>query len=259
MLDGLLQRLLLRFPRLGRAGVVQKAHTWARAALEARYVQDRLITCQTPQTFMEDPAFLRAYQAGEATGSWGGNRVHWRVHVLCWAARQALGVEGDFVECGVNRGGYARAVMEYVDFRSTGRCFHLLDSFAGMPSSYVRRMSGGEDRSFYLHYGDCYEAVRKTFEGDPVHLVKGIIPDSLGQMSRVSSVAFLSIDLNFAEPEIAALEFFWPRLQPGALVVLDDHGFRGYEDQRLAHVAFARRQGVPILALPTGQGVVIKP
>ena len=258
MLDGILQRLLLRFPRLGRAAIVQRAHTWARAAFQARYVQDRLITCQSPQTFMEDPAFLRAYRAGEATGSWGGNRVHWRVHVLCWAARQALETEGDFVECGVNRGGYARAVMDYVDFRSTGRRFHLLDSFAGMPTSYVRQMSGGEDRAFYVHYGDCYEAVREAFKDDPVHLVRGIIPESLGEMSSVPRVAFLSLDLNFAAPEIAALEFFWPRLQPGALVVLDDHGFKGYEEQRRAHVAFARREGAPILALPTGQAVLIK-
>ncbi len=258
MLEGVLQRLLRRFPRMARSGFAQRAYTWSRAALEAQYVQDRLVTCQSPRSFMEDPAFLSAYRAGEATESWGGNRVHWRVHVLCWAASQALATEGDFVECGVHRGGYARAVMDYVDFRSTGRCFHLLDSFAGMPPSYVRQMSGGENRAFYLHFGDCYEAVRQTFRDDPVHIVRGVIPDSLVEMSQVAKVAYLSVDLNFAEPEIAALEYFWPRLQPGALVVLDDHGFKGFEAQRRAHVEFAHRRGVPLLALPTGQAILIK-
>jgi hypothetical protein len=36
--------------------------------------------------------------------------------VACWAAPDAKSIPGDFVECGVNRGGMARAVMECVNF-----------------------------------------------------------------------------------------------------------------------------------------------
>ncbi len=255
-IDKVLQHLLTRFPGLARIGFLKKAYVWTRAVFEAEYVEDRLITCQTPRTFLEDPAFLRAYQAGRAAGSWGGSDVHWRVHVLCWAARQALSIEGDFVECGVNRGGYSSAVMDFTDFRRTGRRFFLLDSFQGMPDAYVREQST-DHREFYVHYRDCYEEVKARFKDDPVVLVKGVIPESLAR-ADVEKVAFMSIDLNFAEPEIAALEHFWPRLQVGGIVVFDDHGFRGFEAQRAAHVAFARRHNVPILALPTGQAVLIK-
>lgn len=255
-IDKILQHLLTRFPGLARISFLKKAYVWTRALFEAEYVEDRLITCQTPRTFMEDPAFLSAYQAGQAAGSWGGSDVHWRVHVLCWAARQALSVQGDFVECGVNRGGYSSAVMNFTAFRRTGRRFFLLDSFEGMPAAYVRQKST-DHREFYVHYRDCYEEVKARFKDDPVVLVRGIIPESLPR-ADVQKVAFISIDLNFAEPEIAALEYFWPRLQVGAIVVFDDHGFRGFEAQRAAHVAFARRHGVPILALPTGQAVLIK-
>jgi hypothetical protein len=31
-------------------------------------------------------------------------KVHWKVHTLRWAAYQGKNMEGDFVECGVNRG-----------------------------------------------------------------------------------------------------------------------------------------------------------
>ena len=254
--EEILQRILVRFPRVAQIGALKRGYVWIRALLEAEYVQDRLITCQSPRTFMEDPAFLEAYKAGEATGSWGGNDIHWRVHVLCWAARQALNIEGDFVECGVNRGGYVKAIMDITDFRRTGRRFFLLDSFEGMPDAYVRRMSAG-NRAIYAHYGDFYDEVRERFRDDPVILVKGVIPESLPRAAP-EKVAFLSLDLNFAEPEAAALEHFWPRLQAGGVVVLDDHGFRGFEEQRVAHVAFARRHGVYILALPTGQAVMIK-
>lgn len=255
-IDTVVQRLLDRFPRLTRIGFLKRAYVWARAWFEAEYVEDRLITCQTPQTFLEDPAFLSAYQAGQAAGSWGGSDVRWRVHVLCWAARQALSVEGDFVECGVNRGGYSSAVMTFTAFRRTGRRFFLLDSFEGMPATYVRQQSP-DHREFYVHYRDCYEEVKTRFKDEPVVLVKGVIPESLSR-ADVQKVAFMSIDLNFADPEVAALEYFWPRLQVGGIVVCDDHGFKGFEAQRAAHVAFARRHNVPILALPTGQAVLVK-
>ena len=49
--------------------------------------------------------------------------------------------------------------------------------------------------------------------------MKGRVPESL-EAVEIESVAYLSIDMNIVEPEIAALEYFWDKLVPGALVVL---------------------------------------
>src|SRR5439155_5368074 len=88
--------------------------------------------------FMEDPRFRRAYVLGKATGSWPGNHdIDWRVHVLCWAAHRASRMEGDFVECGVNLGGFARAVIDYVDFGMLPKTFYLLDTFNGLVDEYI--------------------------------------------------------------------------------------------------------------------------
>ena len=72
------------------------------------YNQDGLATVANAD-FLNDPRFHEAYRLGEQTGSWGNARNHWRVYVLCWAADKASRLEGDFVECGVYRGGFARA------------------------------------------------------------------------------------------------------------------------------------------------------
>jgi hypothetical protein len=40
-----------------------------------------------------------------------------------WAAERALRVSCDFLECGVNRGGISRAVIDYVDFSNIYRRF----------------------------------------------------------------------------------------------------------------------------------------
>ena len=52
---------------------------------------------------------------------------------------------------------------------------------------------------------------------------------------------------------------FWPRLVPGAAVVLDDYAFHGYHPQKQAMDDFARIHEVEIASLPTGQGLLLKP
>ena len=65
--------------------------------------------------------------------------------------------------------------------------------------------------------------------------------------------------MNISYPERMALQFFWPKLSSGAVVVLDDFGWRGFEEQRESITEFARIAGVEILTLPTGQGLIVKP
>lgn len=74
------------------------------------YAEDGLATIHNAD-FIQDPEFSRAYSLGLQTGSWAG--VRWRAHVYSWFALQAFQLEGDFVECGVNRGGFARMVFDY--------------------------------------------------------------------------------------------------------------------------------------------------
>lgn len=57
------------------------------------------------------------------TGSWNGSDLRWRVYTACWAAKHASVIPGDFVECGVNRGGMSLAVMEYIDFNDLDNGF----------------------------------------------------------------------------------------------------------------------------------------
>jgi hypothetical protein len=65
--------------------------------------------------------------------------------------------------------------------------------------------------------------------------------------------------MNCSPPEVAAIDFFWDRLLPGAVVLLDDYAYFGYEPQKHAMDAFARQKHVMIASLPTGQGLLLKP
>ena len=222
------------------------------------YDQDGLMTVHNCD-FMRDPDFIRAYRAGENLNSWFGGKVEWRMHTLFWAAVRAMSLDGDLVECGVHRGGFSRAIAEFVDIKSRpDKTFYLLDNFEGLSEEQV---SDEEKRNGILDYpySGNYDLVVRTFvEFRNVVVVRGDIPDTLQQV-KSEKVSFLSIDLNCAAPEIAAAEFFWDKLVTGAAVVLDDYGWAKHIVQKHAFDEFAKRRNVPILSLPTGQGLIIKP
>jgi hypothetical protein len=227
------------------------------------YNQDGLAT-QHNADFMRDPRFQEAYRVGMENGR-PGTRIEWRVHVALWCATRALQLQGDFVECGVHTGILSGAVMTWLDFaRAAHRKFYLFDTWAGIPveqMSEEEKRSGVADMNRKYQDGDAvHAAVQRKFARWPnAVIVRGRVPESLSAMSTSQRVAYLSIDMNVAAAEMAAIDALWPRLVPGALVLLDDYGWAPHANQKKAWDAWAARTGVMILALPTGQGLVIKP
>jgi hypothetical protein len=208
--------------------------------------------------FLEDPDFVRAYKRGvEASGDL---RWRWRVHIGLWAASTAARLPGDFVECGVNRGFLSTAIMEYLDWSRVGKQFWLLDTFAGIDLSQLQgdELVAARKRNARLDLADA-GSVRAWFAQWPnVNVVEGPVPTTL-PLVHADEIAYLHLDINSSAPEVAALEYFWDRLVSGAVVLLDDYAYRGYEAQKRAIDAVARRRDVPIASLPTGQGLLIRP
>lgn len=183
-----------------------------------------------------------------------------------WAAAAAIRLLGDFVECGVNRGFLSSAIMEYLNWDTRLRTFYLLDTFTGLDERYISEaeLEAGAlyknqkllESGFYI---DRIDTVIANFaQWRNVKIVPGAIAETLAQVPT-KQVAFLHLDMNHALPEVAAAEHFWPRLTPGALILLDDYAYHGFRNQKLAMDKFANKKGVQILSLPTGQGLLLKP
>jgi hypothetical protein len=231
--------------------------------LNAPYDHDGLYSIHN-HDFMLQADFISAYQRGvRASGK--DYKWHWRVHVGLWAARSALRIEGDFVECGVNRGFLSSAIMHSSDWDSTGKTFYLLDTFAGIDERFIseREKEGGVlhrnkrdlDSGFYTVAPD---SVRRNFsEWSNIKIVVGSIPETLAEITA-EKIAFLHIDLNCSPPEVAAVDALWKRMETGGIVLLDDYAYHGYQPQKQGMDSWASSMGIPVVSLPTGQGMIIK-
>src|SRR2546428_4329051 len=195
------------------------------------YNQDGLASCHNCD-FMRDQLFLESYDLGKSTGSWGNASVHWRAYVACWAANKAKVLEGDFVECGVNKGGLARTVIHYVNFPKLNKKFYLLDTFQGLSEKYISKEEKGRGIK-PGGYEECYDAVKQTFKAFNVEIIKGTVPDTLPQV-KADKVSYLSIDMNCAAPGIAAAEAFWDQMADGEVIMVDDYGWTDHYEQKLA-------------------------
>lgn len=212
------------------------------------FASDNLITFGRNLGFLGDQVFMESWRRNSSAIHERG--IIWRTQVLVWAARQGLRLEGDFVECGCYKGVSARIVAETVGFRDTGRHFWLYDVFEHDESMPHHAMPE--------HSKDLFEQVKDRFADMPTaHVIKGFLPQSLEQ-GEPEKIAFMHIDLNNGDAEIATLEVLWERMVPGAILVLDDYGASPYRrSHELETVWFAKR-GYSVLELPTSQGIVIK-
>lgn len=204
------------------------------------YSKDGIITVHIPPTFDLDYFNSRS---DEDLG------IAWRFHVLKWFAQSVKPLGGNFVECGVWKGDTAFGLVPQVVNK-----MYLIDTFQGLDP----KLSTGKEISTAPKFKPTYDYVLNRFASfHNVFVVKGRIPDILTTLT-IDSISFLHIDMNSAYPEKRALEFFWPKLLVGSIVILDDYGHYEHMEQHRVHDDFASSVGVNILCLPTGQGVIQK-
>lgn len=231
--------------------------------LNPKFADDGLITAHVCD-FMRDKKFLEAYTFGKLGGALKCHPgdIEFRAYINCWAASYALKLGGDFVECGVGKALFSRTIVKYLNFSSINKNYFLLDTFQGIPLSQSSKLSEQENMKYLndVHFNENYyqNVVNAFREYKNVFIIPGRIPESFANVD-IRSIAYLSIDMNNAAGEIAAINYLWDKVVPGGVIILDDYAY-GCEfiNQKEAWDKFAIEHGFSILTLPTGQGMIIK-
>jgi O-methyltransferase len=127
---------------------------------------------------------------------------------------RAEGIGGALAEVGVWRG----ETSAFLHRLAPGRRLYLFDTFAGFDAKDLP--AGASDTRFR---DTSAEAVRtRVGVSENVVLVPGHVPATL-ERAADERFAMVLLDLDVYEPTRASLEFFYPRLEPGAYLVMHDY------------------------------------
>lgn len=152
----------------------------------------------------------------------------------------AAGVPGDFVECGVWRGGSTMAAA--LTLLSLGRRdmkLHLFDTFEGMTAPtdrdidytgvraaerFARRRTRESSKWCYASLEDVRANLAGTgYEMSKVDFVKGRVEDTIPEAAP-RQISILRLDTDWYESTRHELEHLYPRLSPGGVLIIDDYG-----------------------------------
>lgn len=165
-----------------------------------------------------------------------------------WALLQAVkyvesqGIAGDFVECGVWKGGSSRLMAQVLaDSESFSRQIWLYDTFEGMvpPTDDDIRSNGKtaqqmldeqeriREASLIWAIGPEEEVRENLLESgypeEKLVFVRGDVVETLKQQTP-DKIAILRLDTDWYESTKAELEILMPKMSTGGVVIIDDYG-----------------------------------
>ncbi|WP_405798861.1 TylF/MycF/NovP-related O-methyltransferase [Streptomyces sp. NBC_01506] len=198
-----------------------------------------------------------------------------RLNAFILATRHVVrhNIPGDIVECGVWRGGSMQACAKtLLALGETDRGLHLFDTFEGMPpptAEDLRRdgksaedllAAQGKDRPIWAVAS--LEDVQAGFEsvpypGERVHYVQGMVEDTVPQQAP-EQISILRLDTDWYASTKHELEFLYPRLVSGGVLLIDDYGY--WQGSRQAVDEFLEKTGERLLLLRMDEGrIAVKP
>lgn len=155
---------------------------------------------------------------------------------------------GDFAEVGVYQGSTARILCEL----KGDKPLRLFDTFEGLPED--SQQDAGVHRTG--QYACSLESVSKYLEGYPnVTFHKGIFPESTKDVPE-AQYAFAHFDVDLYDGTKACLEYFYPRMIPGGIMLSHDYSL--LEGVKKAFTEFLEDKEENVIELPSTQCMLIK-
>jgi Macrocin-O-methyltransferase (TylF) len=161
------------------------------------------------------------------------------------------GIEGDFAELGVFRGNTASILANYGI--QNKRNIFLFDTYEG----FDRRDIVGHDNDKVVMFSDTtLPAVQRLVGADSefIHYVKGYFPNSIIDEHRKRRYAVVSLDCDLYEPMKAGLNFFYPRMTRGGILLLHDYSNCGWIGAKMAIDEFCKENAEFIVLMPDKSG-----
>jgi len=150
-------------------------------------------------------------------------------------------IEGDFVECGVWRGGSSMAAaLTFINRKQTDRKIWMYDTYEGMAettehdrdkngflaSEILKRSDKSNPRSYFCiaSYEEVEANMKSTrYPMKNIQFIKGNVEETL--LKEIpDKISILRLDTDYYTSTKAELEILYDKLVPGGVLILDDYG-----------------------------------
>jgi hypothetical protein len=170
--------------------------------------------------------------------------------ILTWV-RSAIRLGGDLAEAGVFQGGSARLICA----AKGDAPLHLFDVFDTLQGAAPLDAAELAVRDYFdAVYAPLKQVQTLLAPWPEVYFHPGLFPRSAESVAD-RRFSFVHLDLDLADGTASALDFFYPRLLPGGVIIGDDYGLAPIRETFAAYLA-GRSHACAVM--PWGQVVVVK-
>lgn len=151
-------------------------------------------------------------------------------------------IPGDFVECGVWKGGSSMLIAKTLKSRGiTDRTIWLYDTFEGMSTPTEKDMDyTGQKAETLLKNSSkdnaesvwCYSSLDEVeknilstgYPSQNIKLVKGKVEETIPEFIPESNIALLRLDTDWYESTKHEMIHLYPKLKQSGVLIIDDYG-----------------------------------
>jgi hypothetical protein len=168
------------------------------------------------------------------------------VHSIAAGVRH---LEGDMVEVGVYAGSTAKLICE----AKGDKRLHVCDTFSGLPAPTAE--DGGVEKEGFFAWD--LDSIQRYLSGYPhVEYHVGFCPDSVRGVLDDKRFCFVHLDVDLYSSTKQCLEYFFPRMVPGGVLV--SHDYSVLEGVRSAFEEFTAGRIEQVIETPMTQCMLVR-
>ena len=161
-------------------------------------------------------------------------------------------LDGEMAEVGVFQGGSSKIICE----AKKNRILHLFDTFSGLPKVTEKDTHFGikywKDNQFDNTSEDTVKKYLSQY--DNVFTYSGKFPETTS-LIQGKKFSFVHLDVDLYESTKNCLEYFFPNLVKGGIILTHDYHTQGV---KTAFDEFLKNKSLPIIELSGSQCMIVK-
>jgi O-methyltransferase len=162
-------------------------------------------------------------------------------------------ISGEFAELGVYKGETANLIHEM----DPNRTLHLFDTFEGFDQQDLQLENSPDKKYDTSNFSDTtLEEVKEYINGNEnIHFHPGYFPESANGLKE-NQYAFVHLDADLYKPTLDALNYFYPKLSSGGVIIIHDYNHT-WEGVRKAIDEFLQSIPESLIEIADWQGSVM--